>query len=141
MPAAISDIIVPLSPIDHAICDAVSKLDLAVDREATVSRAEMNLVTKGLWRAMELDRQRRAELLLQAGPGRPRDDFSAFRRRLQIMSELGSGLLVSAGVLEPGDAAGFEAMTARPFAFLLELHPSRFEALFFLIQDRERTGA
>lgn len=136
-----TDVAVPLSPLDREICDFAARLSSAAERQIKVEPDEMAEASTRLWRAMELDRQRRAELMLEAAPGRPRDDFTAFRRRLQIMSELGSGLLVSAGVLEPGDTAGFEAMTARPFAFLLELHPSRFEALFFLIQDRERTGA
>jgi hypothetical protein len=97
--------------------------------------------SRGLWQAMELDRQRRAELMLQADPGRPRDDFTAFRRRLQIMGDLGGSLLVSAGVLDPEDAVGVARFEGRPFAFLLELHPSRFEALFNLIQEQEGRGA
>ncbi|MEN5084298.1 hypothetical protein ABE438_17595 [Bosea sp. TWI1241] len=132
-----ADVTVPLSPTDRAICDAVAKLDLAVEREASVGRDEMRLVCRDLWQAMEKDRQRRAELMLAPDPGQLRGEFGAFKRRLRILSDIGPQILVASGVLDPEDAVAFARFDARPFAFLFELTPERFEVLFQLILDIE----
>lgn len=129
---------VPVSQLDSAICDAVSKLELAVDRGADVTREQMRIVSRSLWQAMETDRQRRAEQLLAAEPGQPRDDFSAFKRRLVIMADLSSDDLAAAGV-EHVDIDRLRA--GRVFEVLLALSPLTFQRVFALIQERERTGA
>lgn len=132
------DLTVPVSPLDSAICDAVSKLDLAVDRGADVTREQMRTVSRSLWQAMETDRQRRAEQLLAADPGQPRDDFSAFKRRLAIMSDLSTDDLVTAGI----DHLDIDKLhSGRVFQVLLALSPLVFQRVFALIQERERTGA
>lgn len=132
-----TDLAVPVSPLDSAICDAVSKLELAVTRGADVTREQMQTVSRSLWRAMEADRQRRAELLLATDPGQPRDDFSAFKRRLAIMADLSSGDLAAAGI----DSLDIDKLRAgRVFEVLLALSPGVFQRVFALIQERERTG-
>lgn len=135
------DVTIPLSSLDRAVCDAVSKLSLAVELDSKVARAEMDTVCRGLWQAVERDRQRRAEQLLASEPALPRDDFATFRRRLATLNELGARLLAEAGVLDPEDAVAFAWFDSRPFTFLLELSPARFKALFELIREREEESA
>jgi hypothetical protein len=139
-----ADLTVPVSQLDSAICDAVSKLELAVEREANVTRDEMRSVSRTLWQAMERDRQRRAEQLLAPDPGQARGDFTAFKRRLQILIELGERDLFEAKVLDgrmKGGAAALERFFESPVAFALALPPERFQALFALIQEREGTSS
>lgn len=133
-----ADLTIPVSPLDSAICDAVSKLELAVDRGADVTREQMHIVSRSLWQAMERDRQRRAEQLLAADAGQPRDDFTAFKRRLAIMADLSTDDLAAAGI-EHLDIDRLHA--GRVFQVLLALSPLVFQRVFALIQERERAGA
>lgn len=136
-----ANLTVPVSPLDSAICDAVSKLELAVERGADVTRAEMQNVSRGLWQAMERDRQRRAEQLLGPRPEAGGDPFALFHNRLRILLSIDRHDAVAAGALAEEDLLGWELLRDRPFSFFIAASDDRARALWTIICEREGQGA
>lgn len=135
------DVLVPVSPLDSAICAAVSKLDLAASRGATVAGDEMHTVCRDLWRAMETDRQRRAEMMLAPAAGAPRSDFTGFHNRLRILLSMDRAELIAAGVLAADDLSGWARFLDNPFRFFCSASEEQAAALWTIIIKMEGRGA
>lgn len=135
------DLTVPVSQLDSAICDAVSKLELAVEREANVTRDEMRSVSRTLWQAMERDRQRRAEQLLGVRPDDGEVSFQVFHNRLRILLSIDRHEAIAAGALAADDVAGWKALQGNPFRFFIHANDGQAAALWNIIGKREGRGA
>lgn len=126
----------PLSDLDDVGRNAVQRLRLVASGQPQ-DLVVVSLLAKRLERAIEVDRQRRAGLMLEAQPGAERGDFSAFHNRLRIMTALDRHELVEAGVLKAGDLLGWVAFQHDPFRWFIRAEDNFAQALWALIGKRE----
>lgn len=124
----------PLSDLDDAAQVAAQRLRL-VAASPDLDRAVTVIAARKLERAVEADRQRRAELMLADCGGA--NGFAPFHNRLRIMLSIERHDLVAAGVMEEGDVLGWSQFNHDPFRYLLRLDDRRSAALWGIIQTRE----
>ncbi|MBN9459022.1 MAG: hypothetical protein J0I54_20510 [Bosea sp.] len=124
----------PLTDLDDAAQVAAQRLRLVaaapeLDGIVTVTAAQR------LERAVEADRQRRAEQMLAGCGGDV--GFGAFHNRLRILLSIDRHELVEAGVLDTQDLLGWSQFQHDPFRAFLRLDTRRASALWGLVQSRE----
>ena len=125
----------PLSDLDDAAQVAAQRLRL-ISASSVLDRAVTQTIAQRLERAVEVDRQRRAEQILAGCGGE--GGFDPFHNRLRILLSIDRHELVVAGVLESQDVAGWAQFSRDPFCFFLHLDDRRAGALWGVVQTREQ---
>lgn len=123
----------PLTDLDDAAQVAAQRLRLVaaapgLDGSVTITAAQR------LERAVEVDRQRRAEQMLTGCGGE--GGFGPFHNRLRILLSIDRHELAAAGVLAAQDLLGWSQFQHDPFRFFLRLDTRRASALWGLVQSR-----